>query len=248
MEQKRYHLFLYPWLQGADHLNLVASHWAHLSTCTLPEQGNLGKPRETSVCSHGTSQPRWSMEMLFVTDCQSPFTFSTLILLSSNISTFRAMQSLHVTWQGEWGQHHLSNLCYANSLHTRAQDLFIPIPAWIMPDLKQSILQTAAEWAGSMTYWGSSCPLMVTETESPVWSMPQSWSETPMLAWEKTRGLQAQAICVGVLTPHICPMVQRNMSWDVTLSSSCRAESVSLEATTHSDMSQPHEDANLPIL
>lgn len=134
--------------------------------------------------------------------------------------------------RGERGQHHLPNLCYANSSHTGAQDLFIPSSAWIMPDLKQSILQTVAEWAGSMTYWGSNCPLMVTETESPVWSMPWRWSEIPMLAWEKTKGLQAEAICVGVLTLHTCPMVQRNMSWDMTPHSSCRAESVSLEATT----------------
>lgn len=142
-------------------------------------------PEKHQYVATGSPSPGepWKAFMLFVTDCQSPFTFSTLILLSSDISTFRVMQSLHTTLQGRPPP--FQPLLCKQFTHW-STDLFILIPAWIMPDLKQSILQTVAKWAGSMTYWGSNCPLMVTETESPVWSMPQRWPEIPKLAWEKT--------------------------------------------------------------
>lgn len=147
------------------------------------------------------------------------------------------------TSAGERGQHHLSNLCYANSLHAGAQDLFMPIPEWIMPDLKQSILQTVPEWAGSMTYYGSSCPLMVTETESPVGSCPGAHLKSPCLPERRQKycrlkpsvwgphfsymphGAEKQVMrydTVFLLSSWICLLGGNNLQWHVTTTWRCK--------------------------
>lgn len=148
--------------------------------------------------------------------------------------------------RGEGGHYHVSSLCYANSFHTGAQDLFIPIPEWIMPDLKQSILQTVAEWAGSMTYWGSNCPLMVTETESPVWSMPQRWSEIPMLAWEKKKGLQAVLAIYAPWCREICHEIRHCLS-PVELNLSSWKQQLTVTCHNHMKM-QHYQYCNDPCL